>query len=306
MYFERVHGVADRRGIHPVRFRARGPERPDGPCAYSAARHRCVGPRPGRRQAGGSVTPSLQASTCGSKLQASGFSSTPSFAPSSCVARAEHRVVHQRELFARAARKPDRPAPGGTRSGRKPASRCGGRRAGDDAVEVVGIRCAAVSAWRPPVEQPLKYDSFGASRRSRSTIASPRRWSRGWPDARSRSARPRWRRCWPTAPCVRCRCCGRIAGGERRRHRGIADGAGERAVADDLQLAVPAGRRQPDLRLDVGRGGLQRHRHTAERPSFANGFGRPGRPPARPVGAVNAPAATVCASVTTPCVRTAT
>ena len=36
-------------------------------------------------------------------------------------------------------------------------------------------------------------------------------------------------------------------------------------------------------------------------PSFANGFCPPGGPPARPLGGVNAPGATVCAMVTTPC-----
>src|ERR1700752_4656027 len=36
-------------------------------------------------------------------------------------------------------------------------------------------------------------------------------------------------------------------------------------------------------------------------PSFANGLSPPGGPPARPLGGVNEPAATVCANVTVPC-----
>ncbi len=72
---------------------------------------------------------------------------------------------------------------------------------------------------------------------------------------------------WPCVSGVGAGC--RVAGRKRVRHRGIADGARESAIPNHLQLAIPAGRRQPDLRFDVGlRTGLECHGNATKRSEF--------------------------------------
>ena len=58
--------------------------------------------------------------------------------------------------------------------------------------------------------------------------------------------------------------CGRIAAGERGHHGCVANRPAEGAIADRLELRVPARRRHPDLDLDLRvAGGSQRRRHPA-------------------------------------------
>src|ERR1700674_2522040 len=65
----------------------------------------------------------------------------------------------------------------------------------------------------------------------------------------------------------------RVAAAKGRDHGGVRDGAAERAIADRMELAVPAGRRHPDFDLDVGIGRrLQRRGDATERRQRASGL----------------------------------